>query len=84
MTRDYRPVPWLNMVERFSRSLSTDHLERGVFKSVPALIAAIDEYISVHNENPKPLVWAVKANDILQKVIRANHRLGSKKNEALH
>jgi len=75
---------WLNMVERFFRSLSTDRLERGVFKSVPELIAAIDEYIAVHNENPKPFVWTAKANDILQKVIRANRRLGSKKNEALH
>lgn len=75
---------WLNMVERFFRSLSTDRLERGVFKSVPELIAAIDEYIAVHNENPKPFVWTAKANDILQKVIRANRRLSSKKNEALH
>ncbi|RJF92825.1 IS630 family transposase [Noviherbaspirillum saxi] len=75
---------WLNMVERFFRSLSTDRLERGVFRSVPELIAAIDEYIAVHNENPKPFVWTAKSNDILQKVIRANRRLGSKKNEALH
>jgi transposase len=75
---------WLNMVERFFRSLSTDRLERGVFKSEPELIAAINEYIAVHNENPKPFVWTAKANDILQKVIRANRRLGSKKNEALH
>ena len=75
---------WLNMVERFFRSLSTDRLERGVFKSVPELIAAIDEYIAVHNENPKPFVWTAKANYILQKVIHANRRLGSKKNEALH
>jgi len=75
---------WLNMVERFFRSLSTDRLERGVFKSVPELIAAIDEYIALHNENPKPFVWTVKANDILQKVISANRVIGSKKNEALH
>lgn len=75
---------WLNMVERFFRSLSTDRLERGVFKSVPELIAAIDEYIALHNENPKPFVWTAQANDILQKVIRANRRLSSKKNEALH
>jgi transposase len=74
---------WLNMVERFFRSLSTDRLERGVFKSVPELIAAIDEYIIAHNENPKPFVWTAKANDILQKVIRANRRISSKKNEAL-
>ena len=75
---------WLNMVERFFRSISTDRLERGVFRSVPELTAAIEEYIAVHNQNPKPFVWTAKANDILQKVIRANRRLGSKKNEALH
>ncbi len=70
------------MVERFFRSLSTDRVERGVFKSVPELIAAINEYIAVHNENPKPFVWTAKVNDILQKVIRANRRFGLKKNEA--
>lgn len=75
---------WLNMVERFFRSISADRLERGVFRSVPELILAIEEYIAVHNQNPKPFVWTAKTNDILQKVIRANRRLGSKKNEALH
>jgi transposase len=75
---------WLNMVERFFRSISMDRLDRGIFRSVPELITAIDEYIAVHNQNPKPFVWTAKANDILQKVIRANRRLGSKKNEALH
>ena len=75
---------WLNMVERFFRSISTDRLERGVFRSVPELIVAIEAYIAVHNQNPKPFVWTAKANDILQKVIRANRQLSSKKNEALH
>lgn len=74
---------WLNMVERFLRSISTDRLERAVFRSVPELTTAIEGYIAVHNQTPKPFVWAAKANDILQKVIRANRRLGSKKNEAL-
>ena len=31
-----------------------------------------------------PFVWTAKAHDILQKVIRANRRLSSRKNEALH
>lgn len=75
---------WLNMVERFFRSITTDRLQRGVFHSVPDLITAIDEYIALHNTHPKPFVWTAKANDILQKVIRANQMLGSKKNEALH
>ncbi len=75
---------WLNMVERFFRDISENQLRRGVFTSVPELVAAIDNYIAHHNINPKPFVWTAKANDILQKVIRANRRLGSKNNEALH
>ena len=75
---------WLNMVERFFRDLSTERLHRGVFRSVPELITAIQEYVSVHNKNPKPFIWTAKAADILQKVIRANSRLSSKQNEALH
>ena len=75
---------WLNMVERFFRDLSTERLERGVFHSVPELITAILEYVGVNNKNPKPFIWTAKAADILQKVIRANRRLSSKQNEALH
>ena len=75
---------WLNRVERFFRDLSTQRLERGVFRSVPELTAAIKEYVTVHNKNPKPFIWTAKAADILQKVIRANRRLSSKQNEALH
>lgn len=75
---------WLNMVERFFRDLSVERLERGVFRSVPELVAAIEHYVAVHNRHPKPFIWTAKAHDILQKVIRANRHLGSKKNEALH
>jgi len=75
---------WLNMVERFFRDLSTERLARGVFHSVPELITAILEYVGVNNKNPKPFIWTAKAADILQKVIRANRRLSSKQNEALH
>jgi len=32
---------------------------------------AIGEYIDGHNQNPKPFIWTAKANDILQKVTRA-------------
>lgn len=75
---------WLNMVERFFRDITTARLRRGVFTSVPELVAAIDEYVAHHNENPKPFIWTKSARDILQKVIRANSRLSSKKNAALH
>ena len=59
-------------------------MRRGVFKSVPELVAAIDEYVAHHNTDPKPFIWTKSARDILQKVIRANARLSSKQNGTLH
>ena len=75
---------WPNMVERFFRDTTTGRLRSGVFRSVPELTGAIKEYIAVHNKNPKPFIWTAKAQDILAKVIRANSRFSSKKNEAIH
>ena len=66
---------WLNMVERFFRDLTENRLRRGVFRSVEELIAAIDDYIDRHNENPKPFIWTAKAADILEKVKRAHATL---------
>ena len=54
------------MVERFVRDITTERLRRGVFTSVPELVAAIDEYVAHHNINPKPLIWTRSARDILQ------------------
>jgi hypothetical protein len=51
---------------------------------VPELVTAIDEYVAHHNIDPKPFIWTKSAHDILQKAIRANARLSTKKNEALH
>ena len=75
---------WLNMVERFFRDITDKRLRRGVFTSVPELVAAIDEYIAHHNTKPKRFIWTKSARDILQKVIRANSRLSSKQNATLH
>ena len=55
-----------------------------MFKSVPELVTAIDEYVARHSTDPKPFIWTKRARDILQKVIRANTRLSSKKNGTLH
>ena len=62
---------WLNMVERFFRDLTSNQLRRGVFRDLEQLIMAIGKYIDGHNQNPKPFIWTAKANDILQKVTRA-------------
>jgi len=61
---------WLNMVERWFRDLSTKRLKRGSFASVPELIAAIDDYIANHNDDPKPFVWTKTAEEIIAKVKR--------------
>src|SRR5208282_1599250 len=59
---------WLNMVERFFRDLTGKRLKRGVFTSVPTLIDAINAYIQITNQSPKPFIWTAKATDILEKV----------------
>jgi transposase len=66
---------WLNMVERFFRDLTTNRIRRGVFHSEADLIAAIEEYLAVHNAHPKPLIWTARAADILEKVKRGRAKL---------
>lgn len=66
---------WLNMVERFFRDLTQNRIRRGVFQDLEQLILAIGDYIDLHNEMPKPFIWTAKANDILQKVTRAQNAL---------
>jgi hypothetical protein len=63
------------MVERFFRDLSEQRLRRGVFRSVPELILAVEDYLSRHNEDPKPFIWTATATDILAKVQRARKKL---------
>ena len=76
---------WLNMVERFFRDITENHIRRGAFKSVEALKQTILEAIEQHNEAPRPYIWTAKATDILAKVIRARTALnGSSISETPH
>ena len=59
---------WLNLVERWFGEITRKRIRRGVFKSVPDLIAAIQDFIRVNNQNPKPFVWTKKVDQILEKV----------------
>ena len=59
---------WLNLVERWFGEITRKRIRRGVFRSVPELVAAIEEYIRCNNENPKPFVWTKRAQDIIRKV----------------
>jgi transposase len=56
---------WLNAVEGFFARLSRRRLKRGVFCSVVDLQAAINRFVTEHNENPKPFVWRANPDDII-------------------
>jgi len=67
------------MVERFFRDLTQNRLKRGVFQDLEQLIMAIGDYIDGHNQSPKPYIWTAKANDILEKVTRAQNALNKRR-----
>jgi transposase len=77
---------WLNQVERWFRDLTERNLRRGIFPSVPTLIASIETYLEATNHNPKPYLWTATAEDILTKIHRARATLdkGSVNTETDH
>ena len=61
---------WLNLVERWFRELTDKAIRRGVFHSVPDLIAAIEEFLAAHNDDPQPFTCTASIDSILEKVGR--------------
>lgn len=59
---------WLNQVERFFAEITAKRIRRGVFRSIPQLEKAINDYVTGHNENPKPFTWTATADLILERV----------------
>ena len=65
---------WLNQIERFFAEITEKRIRRGAFRSVPALVEAINEYIEVHNVNPRPFTWVADADSILERIKRVCER----------
>ena len=61
---------WLNQVERFFGLLTDRRIRRGTFGSVRELEAAIRDYLTHHNQAPKPFAWTADADSILKKIAR--------------
>ena len=61
---------WLNLVERWFGEITRDRIRRGTFDSVPALIAAIDDYLGHYNEAPRRFIWTKDADMILDKIAK--------------
>lgn len=72
---------WANMVQRWFREITDKRIRRGAFGSVEQLIAAIDDFIAQHNQNPKTFIWTAKVEDILAKVRRARDVLNKTASE---
>jgi transposase len=70
---------WLNLVERWFREITVKRIRRGTFQNVPALIAAIRDYINNHNQHPQVFVWTAPVEQILAKVAKSKEAL-----DALH
>jgi transposase len=66
---------WINLVERLFAEITRQRIRRGVFKSVPDLVAAIEAWIAARNAKPKPFKWTAKADTILEKNARARQAL---------
>ena len=64
----------LNLIERWFAELTTKQLRRGVHRSVPALEAAIREFIEAHNTKGRPFVWTKSADEILASIGRFAQR----------
>jgi transposase len=66
---------WINLVERWFALLTDKQLRRGIHRSTRELETAIDRYMQIYNEEPRPFVWTKTADEILASVARFCHRI---------
>ena len=70
---------WLNLVERWFREITDKRILRGSFNNVRMLISAIQQYIDMHNQNPRVFVWSASVETILAKIAKCKEAF-----DALH
>lgn len=61
---------WLNQVERWFALLTQRQIKRGSHTSVQELEAAIREFITIQNQQPKPFRWTKSADQIVASIAR--------------
>jgi transposase len=72
---------WMNMVERFFAEITSNIIRDGSFGSIRELVNAINDYLKLHNSDPKPYRWKAKGEDILKKIQRARQTLSEVKGQ---
>jgi transposase len=66
---------WLNLIERWFAELTNKRIRRDSFLSVDDLVAAIEDFLAVWNEDPKPFVWTATVDSIVAKLTRCRQTL---------
>jgi transposase len=66
---------WLNAIEGFFAKLTKRRLQRGVFRSIVDLQAAINCFLTETNDQPKPFVWTADPDKIIAAVKRGYQTL---------
>ena len=66
---------WINQVERWFSYLTTQLLQRGVYKNVQTLEKDIRDWIKLWNEDPRPFVWKKTAEEILTSLAKYLKRI---------
>ena len=55
----------MNLVERWFAELTNKMLRRSTHKSINALTADLNAWVTAWNDNPKPFIWHKTADQIL-------------------
>ena len=66
---------WLNLIERWFAELTNKCIRRDSFFSVHELVAAINDFLTAWNENPRPFVWTATVDSIVAKLARCRQTL---------
>lgn len=66
---------WLNLVECWFSVLTRTRIRRGSFRSLRALVGALNAYLSESNRDPTVFRWTKKAANILRKIRKCKQLL---------
>lgn len=65
---------WINLVERWFSALTTKKLKRSAHRSVRRLERDLQDWITLHNQDPRPFTWTKTADEILGSIARLCER----------
>ncbi len=67
----------MKLIERWFREITDKRVRRGSFRSVAELLAAIEDYLKSHNQNPYVFVWKASPDNIMFKIAKCKKALGT-------